>query len=115
MNFVMNGRTWKIVELSQDKIREEYKKYKYDGEPEQGKYFGLTYFDSQTIYVDADLHIQQKKQTLRHELMHCYLGCYGWGSSHDHFSEEDLCNIFSSAYDIIQSVISQYFSNEENR
>lgn len=76
MNFVMNGRTWKIVELSQDKIREEYKKYKYDGEPEQGKYFGLTYFDSQTIYVDADLHIQQKKQTLRHELMHCYLGCY---------------------------------------
>lgn len=55
MNFKINNRDWKIIELSQEEMRNVIKNYKYDGEPKEGKYFGLTYIDSQVIYIDKDL------------------------------------------------------------
>ena len=54
MKFKINNRDWKIVELSQEEMRNVIKNYKYDGEPKEGKYFGLTYIDSQVIYIDKD-------------------------------------------------------------
>ena len=109
-NFLMNNRKWQIIELSQEEIREKIREYKYDGEPKDGKYFGLTYMDSQTIYIDKDLHIEQKKQTILHELMHCYIGCYLFDSSNN-YTEEDLCNISANSHDIIHKIIESYFNN----
>lgn len=111
MNFKINNRDWKIVELSQDEMRNVIKNYKYDGEPKEGKYFGLTYIDSQIIYIDEDLCKQQKRQTLLHELMHCYIGSYLFSNSRD-YTEEDLCNISSCSHDIINKIINDYFERK---
>ena len=108
MKFKMNNREWEIIELSQEEMRNKFKEYKYDGEPQSGKYFGLTYMDVQKIYIDKDLHIEQKKQTLLHELMHCYIGCYLFYGSNG-YNEEDLCNISANSHDIIHEIIKQYF------
>lgn len=112
MNFKINNRDWKIIELSQEEMRNVIKNYKYDGEPKEGKYFGLTYIDSQVIYIDKDLCKQQKRNTLLHELMHCYIGCYLFSNSHDYYTEEDLCNISSCSHDIINKIINDYFEGK---
>ena len=111
MKFKMNDRTWEIIELSQEEIRKKYKEYKYDGEPQDGRYFGLTYMDSQKIYIDKDLHIEQKRQTLLHELMHCYIGCYLF--NHDNYTEEHICNISANSHDIIHKIVDDYFKEKE--
>ncbi len=114
MDFNINNRNWKIKEVSQEVMRQTIKDYKYDGEPKEGKYFGLTYIDKQIIYIDEDLHIEQKKQTLLHELMHCYIGCYLFNSSHG-YDEEDLCNISASSHDIIHEIVDKYFHNKGDK
>ena len=108
MQFIINDRTWKIIELSQDEIKNHIIDYKYDGEPESGRYYGQTYFSEQKIYLDKDLHIQQKKQTLLHELMHCYIGCFLFQNSRD-YTEEDLCNISASSHNLIHKIVEDYF------
>lgn len=109
MKFKMNNRQWKIIELSQDEIREHIVKYKYNGQPtEIGRYYGQTYCDEQKIYLDKDLHIEQKKITLMHELMHCYINCY-ITHQEQQYSEEDICNISANAHYIIHKIVEDYF------
>lgn len=111
MNFKINNRNWKIKELSQDEIKQHIKDYKYDGEPQDGRYYGQTYFDEQIIYLDKDLHPQQKRQTLMHELMHCYIGCYLFNNERNYI-EEDLCNISANSHDIIHDIVKEYFTEK---
>lgn len=108
MKFKMNDREWEIIELSQEEIRERFREYKYDGEPKEGRYFGLTYLDNSKIYIDKDLCLDQKKQTLKHELMHCYIGCYLFNVEKE-YTEEDLCNISANSHDIIHKIVEDYF------
>ena len=108
MNFVMNNRNWKIIEFSQEEIKQHMIDYKYDGEPADGRYYGQTYIDEQIIYIDKNLNSEQKRQTLLHELMHCYIGCYLFQNSKD-YSEEDLCNISACSHDIISKIVNDYF------
>jgi Zn-dependent peptidase ImmA (M78 family) len=104
----MNDRTWEIKEISQEEIRQHIEDYKYDGKPSEiGKYYGQTYFDEQIIYIDKDLHIEQKRQTLLHELMHCYIGCYLY--EFKSFDEENVCNISANSHDIIHKIVEDYF------
>ncbi|MBR5303415.1 MAG: hypothetical protein IKU37_01145 [Candidatus Gastranaerophilales bacterium] len=112
MKFKMNDREWEIKELTQEEIRQHFINYKYDGEPVGGKYYGLTYMDEQTIYIDCGLHIEQKKQTLMHELMHCYIGCY-ITHQEKQYTEEDLCNISANSHYIIHKIVEEYF--KENK
>lgn len=111
MNFKINNRDWKIKELSQDEIKQHIKDYKYDGEPQDGRYYGQTYSDEQIIYLDKDLHPQQKRQTLMHELMHCYIGCYLFNNGRN-YTEEDLCNISANSHDIIHDIVKEYFTEK---
>lgn len=109
----MNNRKWEIIELSQEEMKQHVKDYKWDGEPvEFGKYYGQTYLDEQKIYIDKDLHVEQKRQTLQHELMHCYIGCYLFNSSRE-YSEEDLCNISANSHDIIHKIVEKYFKDSK--
>jgi len=55
--------------------------------------------------------IQQKKKTLMHELMHCYLWECGT-CDFSQFNEEDLCNFSASSHYIIHEIVSNYFSEE---
>ena len=111
MNFIMNGRKWKIIELSQEEMRKHIINYKWDGEPKEGKYYGLTYSDEQTIYICSDLCEQQKRQTLMHELMHCYIVSYITHMDQQ-YTEEDLCDISANSHDIISKIVETYFTKD---
>lgn len=109
--FKMNNRTWKIIELSQEEIRQHIENYKYDGKPSEiGRYYGQTYTDEQIIYIDKDLHIEQKRITLMHELMHCYINSYIIHTEQQ-YTEEDVCDISSNSHDIINKIVETYFGN----
>ena len=112
MKFYMNNRQWEIKELSQDEMRETFTKYE---EPaKSGRYFGLTWLDTSSIYIDKDICLDQKKQTLKHELMHCYIGCFLFNDDEKQFSEEDLCNISANSHDIIHEIVEDYFANKKD-
>ncbi len=109
MKFKMNNRDWEIIELDQEGMRKTFTKF--DGEPKDGRYFGLTYMDDGKIYIDKDLCIGQKKHTLMHELMHCYIGCY-IDTSDNMYNEEQLCNISSNSHYIIHKIVEDYFKEK---
>ena len=108
MEFKINNRTWKIVEMTQEEIKAEMKKH-YDKPDEDGRYFGITYADMQTIYIDKDLCIEQKRNTLLHELMHCYLETYVTHINETTYSTEDLCDIAAYSHDIVEEISNKYF------
>lgn len=107
MKFKINNKDWCIKEISQDQMREQLKNHN-DSVAEFGKYFGLTYFDTQTIYLDKDLCQDRKRSTLLHELGHCYIGTY---ITHldKQYNEEDVVDIISNSHDIINNIINKYF------
>ena len=110
MKFKINDRTWEIKEMSQEYIRQHMIDYKYDGTVGEGKYYGQTYYDEQIIYIDKDLHPEQKRQTLIHELTHCYIGCYFF-NIHD-CTEEDICNISACSHDMVHKIVEDYFKEK---
>lgn len=110
MKFKINGRTWKIKELSQEEIRQHKADYKYDGNvAETGKYYGETYFDEQTIYLDKDLHEEQKRFTLMHELGHCYIGTFICHQDKQ-YNEEEVVDLISNSHYIIHKIVEDYFT-----
>ena len=105
----MNEISWKIEEVKQDIIKEKIKKY--DGEVEKGQYLGATFPKHQIIYLDKDTDLDQKKQTLTHELMHAYITSYLF-DLHD-ISIEDLCNISACSHNIIHKIVEKYFKDRK--
>ena len=107
MDFVMNGNTWEIKELSQKEICEE-KEVEYD--TSVGNYFGVTFFKKQLIVLDKDLSVTQKRKTLRHELVHCYIGSYISFEDINNWNEDQICDLVANSYDIIEEIINNYFN-----
>lgn len=112
MRFKINNRNWEIKELSQEEMKQHITDYKWDGQPGEGRYYGQTYFDEQTIYLDKDLHIEQKRQTLMHELGHCYIGVFITHQT-EKYDEETVVNILSNSHDIIHEIVDRYFGKEK--
>lgn len=107
MKFIINNREWEIKEVSKDWLLEEFKK-----EYEDAVYcFGLTRYFQQIIYLNNELCNQVKKQTLYHELMHCYLWSYL--SNQFEYNEEQLCDVSANSHDIIHEIVSDYFKDVE--
>ena len=103
MKFKINNRTWTIEEASQEKLREEA-----EDKENKGWYHGLTIYSKQKIYIWRDMNKEAKRQTLIHELLHCYIGTYC--SFQDmNYTEEMLCNICSNSHDIIHKIVEDYF------
>lgn len=101
--FAINNRTWTIEEVDKDWLLKEYKK-----ECENATYcFGVTKYPIQTIYINDELCDEVKKQTLYHELMHCYL----WNYVHNfnEIGEEAMCDISANSHDIIHLIVRNYF------
>ncbi len=107
-SFRMNNREWKILEISQDEMKKILKDY--DGKVENyGQYFGSTFTKNQVIYLDKDMHRDQKRQTLLHELMHCYI--YNYLFELETLNLENLCDISACSHDIIHEIVENYFKN----
>jgi len=103
MKFKINDRDWEIIEVDQNKMRELEK-----DDNERNEYYGLTVYNEQIIYLWEKLPKQQKRQTLIHELFHCYLGVYV--SFQDlNLTEEVVCNLTANSHDIIHKIVEDYF------
>lgn len=107
MKFKINNKTWEIKELSQKEMREELKKHN-DCLEEYGKYYGLTYADIQTIFIDKDLCEERKRATLLHELGHCYIVSF-ITHLYKNYNEEDVVDIISNSHDIVREIVDKYF------
>lgn len=112
MKFKINNMEWEIKETSQEEIKEEMKRH-FDKPEEEGKYFGITYLDTQTIFLDKDLHPNRKRNTLLHELAHCYIGSYITHLGNKQYIEEDIADILANSHDIIREIVDCYF--KENK
>lgn len=102
MKFEMNGRNWEIKEIPQEM-------FEPTNPEEGGNCFGSCCYDEQIIYLWNKLHKQQKRETLMHELMHCYIGCYLSFEDVGNYPEDVLCNISANSHDIIHKIVEDYF------
>lgn len=106
MNFLMNNRIWTILEISKEDIITLYKQETKDENIET--VYGLTSYGNNVIYLNQDMCEDMKKQTLMHELMHCYIKEYV-SLSIEEFDEEMLCNISANSHNIIHEIVEKYF------
>lgn len=111
-NFKMNNRNWTIEEKSQEEIK-KYQNERRANEDENiraidPKYYGITYVDIQKIYIDKDLLPDRKKQTLIHELTHCFIAEY-ITHSEKQYDEEDIADINSNSFETIRNIVDSYF------
>lgn len=108
--FKMNNRKWIIKEISQKEIREELRRH-FDTPSETGRYFGITYMDTHTIFLDEAMCEERKKATLLHELAHCYICSYVTHQDKP-YNEEDIADIVSNSHEIIRNIYDEYFKKE---
>ena len=108
MTFYMNNRKWDIIEVNQKRMCE----IENVNEDNEQKFYGLTLYDKQKIYLWQDLCEEQKRETLIHELFHCFLGCY---VSFECFEPniEVVCNLVGNSHDIIHNIVERYFEKVE--
>ena len=116
MKFKMNDCDWTIEELSQEEIKKEMQR-RYEQEIEEeptkcGRYFGVTFSDTQVIFLDKDLPQDRKKKTLLHELTHCYIACFITHRDKT-YEEEDVADIVANSHNTICEIVNRYFSKEK--
>lgn len=106
MKFKINNSNWEIKEVSQSDMRDELTKRNFELD-EYGMYFGLTGFDTQTIFIDKNLCKERKITTLIHELTHCYIGTFAHHIEKQ-FDEEDVCDYVANSHFIISDIVNKY-------
>ena len=89
--------------------RKEEKVQEIDSE--YGKWFGVTFFDLNKIFIDKDLPDDRKRKTLYHELTHCYINSY-IGHTDREYCEEEVCDIVANCSEIIGRVVNEYFDKK---
>ena len=108
MKFKMNDREWQIIETNQSKMCEIEQTKEETGY----KYFGICCYGEQTIYLWEELKQEQKRATLMHELLHCYIGVYcSFGNVT--WNTDLVCDICSNSHDIIHKIVEDYFKINE--
>lgn len=106
MKFKINNREWEIIEVDEQVIIDKLQKQ------EEYKIIfanGLTDFQYLKIYLNVNLPVDQKRQTLLHELMHCYIRTFIHLPQIEEASEEVICDISANSHDIIQEIVNKYF------
>jgi Zn-dependent peptidase ImmA (M78 family) len=106
MKFKINNREWEIIEVDEQVIIDKLQKQ------EEYKILfanGLTDFQYLKIYLNVNLPVDQKRQTLLHELMHCYIRTFIHLPQIEEASEEVICDISANSHDIIHEIANNYF------
>lgn len=104
MEFKINNMTWKIVMKSKEALLE-----KYNREHGQEAYyvFGYTCYPRHEIWINEELCLESQIKTLKHELTHCYIWCYGMYNV-TIYNEEFICDLISASNDLINEVVEKY-------
>lgn len=108
MKFKMNELNWVIKEIDQS----DFLSYNEDNENEYT--FGETHFPTQEILICKELNEEQKKRTLLHELMHCYIGCY-IATELENVDQEFICEVSANSHDIIHRIAEEYFQKTKEK
>lgn len=102
MKFKMNELEFTIKNASADEVKKVF-----NDKNEESYYYGSTTLSKQEILINNEVSIEKQKETLYHELMHCYIYCYLCDGLH--FDEEGICNISAKSHNIIHKIVENYF------
>lgn len=105
--FYMNDRLFEVKKVSQDRLHNENKKIN----DETGKYFGMFLPYTQEILLSEELTKEQIVKTFIHELTHCYIWCYM--TPFESLNEEDVCNINSNSFNMINEIVSEFKNRKD--
>lgn len=114
MKFKINDREWIIKEVSQEEFWRDEGLEEKIGTPEYNTtyHFGRCLYKTQEIWIWKDISKEQKRKTLYHELMHCYIYCYLCDGIQ--FDEEGLCNISAKSHDMIHKIVEKFLEGGNN-
>lgn len=116
MKFEINKCVWKIVELEKDNFYKTRKKIIEEEEEaiaDEKYIFGFCCYSNHKIYLNKNQCNDEKKRTLIHELIHCWLWSYG--ASYTSYGEEALCDTVASSYGFIHEIVEKYFKTKRLR
>lgn len=106
MKFEINNITWHIIELSVKQIQEIFSEDEYP--------YGYCDYVNNRIYINDKLCEERKKNTLMHELTHCWTMSNGWSFSGD-VDRETVCNIVACSNYFINDIMNKYFNKGGNK
>ena len=104
MKFIINNSEWKIIEQNSNVMLE---KYKEDVDDRVTFAFGLTIFSKHEIWINKEMHSDQKIRTLKHELTHCFIYNYGLYNV-PNFNEEMACDLVASINDFVNEIVEKF-------
>lgn len=111
MDFILNNISWSIIELENKRFLELRKELGEEQncpvEPNSFVY-GFCDYASHRIFLNSYQCISEKKRTLIHELVHCWL--WSHGASYTSYCEDALCDTVSSSHEFIHEIVSKYFN-----
>ena len=105
MKFKMNDLEFTIRYASANEV-----KAVFNDKNEDSYYYGVTTLSKQEILINNEISREKQKETLYHELMHCYIFCYLCNGLQ--FDEEGLCNISAKSHNIINKISDDFFEGK---
>ena len=103
--FEINNKIYEIKEVSQEELQKQQGNI-------DGDYFGLTIPSKQEIWLWKDLKKDQKRQTLLHELFHCYVMNYITTNACN-YDEDTWADISANSHDVIHKIADNYLKKGE--
>ncbi len=105
MKFKMNELEFEIKYATADEV-----KAVFNDKSEESYYYGSTTMSTQEILINKEVSLEKQKETLYHELMHCYIYCYLCDGIQ--FDEEGICNISAKSHNKIHKIAEDFFKKE---
>jgi hypothetical protein len=106
MKFIINDVEWEIVRSSQEEINNDVKENDRSGKFKEHTYFGMCDRLRCKIHIFKELKHDVAIETLKHELMHCWIGSNG--CCFNTYGEEDICNFSMASHNFIERIVSEY-------
>ena len=102
MKFRINENDWEIIECDTKELTK-----RFEGDESEFLY-GFCSYTENKIYINNMLTEDRKRNTLIHELTHCWTMESGWGFD-ENCSRENICNIVACSNNFINDIVNKYF------
>ncbi|MDO4282360.1 MAG: hypothetical protein Q4D02_01875 [Clostridia bacterium] len=107
MKFKINDMTYKIIEVNEEELKNNYLKEHPNAKKEEIYIFGNTNYTEHIIRLCKELNPEEKIRTLKHELCHCWM----WNTANSNqieYNEEYICEVVAHSNDFINKVVEKY-------